>query len=81
MKKRIYLQWFAEGAEGGAEGAEGAQQNEGGKGTSAQEKGGNEAKYTDADVDRLISQKFAEWQKKQEKKAEEVSEVEQLSLF
>lgn len=78
MKKRIYLQWFAEGAEGGAEGAEGAQQNEGGKGTSAQEKGGNEAKYTDADVDRLISQKFAEWQKKQEKKT---SEAERLATM
>lgn len=32
-------------------------------------------KYTDADVDRLISQKFAEWQKKQERK---VSEAERL---
>lgn len=35
-----------------------------------------EAKYTDADLDRIINQKFAAWQKQQEKK---VSEAERLS--
>lgn len=34
-----------------------------------------ERKYTDADVDKLIERKFAEWQKKQDKK---VSEAERL---
>lgn len=34
------------------------------------------AKYTDEDVDKIIEKKFAEWQKKQEKK---VSEAERLS--
>lgn len=36
----------------------------------------SEAKYTDADLDRIIGQKFAAWQKQQEKK---VSEAERLS--
>ena len=35
-----------------------------------------ERKYTDADVDKLIERKFAEWQKKQDKK---VTEAERLS--
>lgn len=35
-----------------------------------------EPKYTDADLDRIINQKFAAWQKQQEKK---VSEAERLS--
>lgn len=35
-----------------------------------------EPKYTDADVDKLIERKFAEWQKKKDK---EVSEAERLS--
>ena len=35
-----------------------------------------ERKYTDADVDKLIERKFAEWQRKQEKK---VTEAERLS--
>lgn len=34
-----------------------------------------EPKYTDADIDKIIGQKFAEWQKKQDKK---VSEAERL---
>ena len=34
-----------------------------------------EAKYTDADVDKLISQKFAEWQKKQERKTSEAERL------
>lgn len=38
-----------------------------------------EAKYTDADVDRLISQKFAEWQKKQEKKTSEAERLAKMT--
>jgi len=34
-----------------------------------------EAKYTDADVDKLISQKFAEWQKKQQKAVDEAKKL------
>ena len=34
-----------------------------------------EAKYTDADVDELINQKFAEWQKKQQKAVDEAQKL------
>ena len=34
--------------------------------------GGPERKYSDEDVDRIISQKFAEWEKKQQKRTFQV---------
>lgn len=77
FKSNLFLQMFAD--DGGA-GDDGAQDNGGDNG------GGDEgakktdpkpaAKYTDDDLDRIIGQKFAAWQKQQEKK---VSEAERLS--
>lgn len=76
MKNRIYLQLFSEaaGGEGGTSTTETqtTQTNEPGKDDKSQ------PKYSDADVDKLISQKFAEWQKKQEKKT---SEAERLAAM
>ena len=67
MKKELFLQLFAE--DGGAEGAE-AQGTD--KNTEKAEQKPSEAKqgekkYDDADLDRILGQKFAEWQKKQQK--------------
>ena len=73
IRKRLFdIQMFAEddggaddkGADGAGDSADGAQDQK------------HAAKYTDADVDEILNKKFAEWQKKQEKK---VSEAERLS--
>ena len=37
------------------------------------------AKYTDDDVDRILNQKFAEWQKKQEKKTSEAERLARMT--
>lgn len=76
MKNRIYLQLFAD-APVGAGGTEPTENQP----TQTQEPGKDEKeqpKYSDADVDKLISQKFAEWSKKQEKKT---SEAERLAAM
>lgn len=74
IKDFFNLQLFAEeGAEGGAEGAPAAEPVTEPKG--AEGKPAAEPKYTDADLDRIIGKKFAEWQSKQEKK---LSEAERL---
>lgn len=77
IRKRFFdLQMFADDGDGGGAGDEGgagagdsATGAEGGQQTPA-------AKYTDADVNEILNKKFAEWQKKHEKK---VSEAERLS--
>lgn len=72
MNEWFDLQLFAEDADGGE--AETPETH-----TTENEPGNAQAdqpKYTDADVNKLIERKFAEWQKKQEKK---VSEAERLS--
>ena len=51
------------GTDGGDTGQNGSKGQE--DGNSGQ--GADEKKYTDADLDRKIAQKFAAWQKKQEK--------------
>lgn len=38
-----------------------------------------QAKYTDEDVDRILGQKFAEWQKKQEKKTSEAERLAKMT--
>lgn len=75
IHKRFFdLQMFAEDGDGGADGSGGDGAGDGsGTGTQDQKPA---AKYTDEDVDKIIEKKFAEWQKKQEKK---VSEAERLS--
>ena len=43
--------------------------------TDKQAPAGKEPKYTDDDVDRIINRKFAEWEKKQEKKTSEAERL------
>lgn len=43
---------------------------------STESKGkGNEAKYTDEDVDKILNKKFAEWEKRQQKKTSEAERL------
>ena len=75
MKKlfdMLYLQLFADGADGAEEEAQQQEQQHEQQGQQQEPK----AKYTDADVDKILNQKFAEWQKKQEK---QTSEAERLA--
>lgn len=81
MKKYLLnLQMFADGAEDAAESgntaaeaaATAAAQRVGASESAASK---DEPKYTDADVDRLIERKFAEWQKKQEKRTSEAERL------
>lgn len=66
MMKNYLKQLFAEDASDQADGQE--------SGNQAEE--GAEKKYSDEDLDRIISQKFAKWQKAQERK---ISEAERLA--
>lgn len=66
------LQLFAEGEN--TEETE-AQEGQTGVAGGAPEAKALEAKYTDEDVNRLINQKFAEWQKKQEKRTSEAERL------
>lgn len=85
MKKKLYLQMFAEaGAGEGAAATQGAAtEGNTGAGTQTQQQsqteggkqGKSEAKYTDEDLDRVINQKFAEWQKKQQKAVDEAAKL------
>ena len=54
---------------------------DGGKdqGNGSNQQGADEKKYTDADVDRMINQKFANWQKKQEKAVSEAKKLASMS--
>lgn len=76
MKKYLFdIQLFAEdGAEGGAEGAPAAEPV-GGEPKGAEGKPAAEPKYTDDDVNKILDRKFAEWQKKQEKKLTEAERL------
>lgn len=79
MKKHFFdLQLFADDNEPGASADGNPGNNEPGNGTGT-ENGGkqpeNVAKYTDADVDRIINKKFAEWEKKQQKAVDEATKL------
>lgn len=78
MKKYLFdIQLFAEdGAEGGAEGAPAAEPAGGEHKGAAGKPAAEQPKYTDADIDRIIGEKFAKWKKQQE---QEISEAERLS--
>lgn len=52
---------------------EGKDSNKGNKGEPEPEK-----RYTDADINRIINKKFAEWQKKQEKAVDEATKLAQM---
>ena len=77
MKTLFDLQLFAEAAEGqtteGAAGTNDAAEHEDPSGQAA------ERRYTDADVDRIIDRKFAEWQKKQQKAVDEAKKLERMN--
>ena len=73
MNTLFDLQLFA--GDSAAEIPEAGNEREAGAEQEAPEEKKAEPKYTDADIDRIIGQKFAEWQKKQDKK---VSEAERL---
>lgn len=89
MKKfKINLQLFADDAGSGADntagaaGAAGADDANNGADQSTDNKqqpdtkpGAEEKKYTDADVDKLIDKKFAEWQKKKDKEVDEAKKL------
>ena len=77
MKTLFDLQLFAEAVDGqtteGAAGTNDAAENEEQSGQAV------ERRYTDADVDRIIDRKFAEWQKKQQKAVDEAKKLEHMS--
>ena len=75
MKNKFYLQLFAEGDTTEQNTQTTETKTETGNTTHKDDKPESQLKYTDADVDKLINQKFAEWQKKQEK---QTSEAERL---
>lgn len=70
MKKKFVLQLLAEPAPTEPTPAEPTPTEPTSKDTK-----GAELKYTDDDVDRILNQKFAEWQKKQEKKTSEAERL------
>jgi hypothetical protein len=84
MKKRFFdLQLFAEetatAVETGAAAAEQEKATEQKKEPeTAAEPAKTEPKYTDADVDKIISKKFAEWERKQEKKVDEAKKLAEM---
>ena len=84
MKKHLFdLQLFAEvetasSAESDAAAAEQGKATEEKKPVTAASQSKPEAKYTDDDVNKLLNQKFAEWQKKKEK---EVGEAQKLATM
>lgn len=79
MNKLFDLQLFNdEGAEGGAEGAE-SKDNKPAKADPAPADPKPEAKYTDDDLDRIINQKFAKWEKDREKKVTEAERLGKLT--
>lgn len=70
---------FDEGGEnGGADGNGGDDKGaENGNGDEGDDK--DKPKYTDADLDKIIGQKFAQWQKRQEKAVDEAKKLEKMS--
>lgn len=82
MENKIFelidLQIFAEDAPADG-GADGAGNDTPSPAPDNQEQKQNPAKYTDDDVDRILNQKFAEWQKKQEKKTSEAERLARMT--
>lgn len=79
MKRKIYLQLFAEPApEAGTDPDQSVPKPE----TSAPADPNPEdskAKYTDDDLDKIINKKFAEWQKKQQKAVDEAKKLAEMN--
>ena len=80
MKKHLFdLQLFAEEAENASDSAavteQGNTQKDKEPAPTATPKDKGEAKYTDEDVNKLLNQKFAEWQKKKDKEIDEAAKL------
>ena len=81
------LQFFAEdpgtndpkpNADKGNDERKDASSNEDGKKTNDNDKN-QDKKYTDEDVDRILGRKFAEWEKKQQKKVDEAKKLAEMN--
>lgn len=69
---------FDEGGENG--GADGNGDDKGAEnGGDGNEDDKDKPKYTDADLDKIINQKFSQWQKRQEKAVDEAKKLEKMS--
>lgn len=81
MKKLLDLQLFAEDASAAGTDTETAEKNDNGaaaeqdKETKTTSKGADEKKYSDADLDKIINKKFAQWQDKQQKAVDEAAKL------
>lgn len=77
MKRKFSLQMFADEGNAGEPAANNTQQpaTEPKPAPIATVADNDQPKYTDKDVDRLINQKFAEWQKKQDKAVDEAKKL------
>lgn len=82
-ERKIRLQLFAEEAGTNEPGADTAENSNGAAADQSKAsegaKGGDEKKYSDADLDRIISKKFAAWQEKKDKEVEEAKKLEKMS--
>ena len=91
MKERLKLQLFADdtsaAAAAAASAADASTDSDAAKGAATEgdakpskaKASASAAKYTDADVDRLIDQKFAEWQKKQQRAVDEAKKLAEMN--
>lgn len=77
MNTLFDLQLFA--GDSAAEIPEAGNEREAGAEQEAPEEKKAEPKYTDADIDRIIGQKFAEWQKKQQKAVDEAKKLAEMN--
>ena len=84
MKKKLYLQMFAEdGADTAAAGNESGTSTDGkksgenpGTGSSSEK---SQPKYTDADLDKIIGERFSRWQKEQQKAVDEAKKLAEMN--
>ena len=74
MKPLFNLQYFAE-EETGTESTEQETTEQGASTENAENPGSEIPKYTDADVDKILDKKFAEWQRRHEKKTNEAERL------
>ena len=81
MKKKVFLQLFAEAAEGTAETKAAAETTET-KADQTKEPGKDDKeqpKYTDKDLDEIINKRFARWQKEQDKAVAEARRLAEMN--
>lgn len=84
MKKRLLLQLFADGGETGTDGNVNAAEEKPANTAGNEEKGSketkkSEAKYSDADLDKIIGERFARWQKEQQKAVDEAKKLAEMN--